>query len=175
MISWVIATTLFLDQLTKYLAMHYLVGRTEAIPLIPGFISLYYRPNTGAAYGMMEGQPFALSLVTLAAIILIGWIAWKTPRDHHWARWGYSLILGGAAGNLVDRLIRGAAPLQGHVVDFMEFKFPSIFARFSFVNNLADDAISIGFVCVLIAFFIYPQTTAAPTGHGETEPSPASD
>jgi len=149
---WVIAAVLFLDQLAKYLAVEYLEKSDKPIPLIPGFISLQYRPNLGAAFSMFSGQTFALSILTVAAIVVIGWIAAKTPRDHPWARWGYSLILGGAAGNLLDRLFRGGNGLfRGHVVDFMQFPW--------FVNNLADDAICIGVACVVLAFYLYPQST----------------
>ncbi|MCX7043911.1 MAG: signal peptidase II [Candidatus Sumerlaeota bacterium] len=151
---WIIASVFLLDQLTKYMAVRFLSNQVNSIVLVPGFLGLILRQNRGAAYSMLEDQTMLLTLVTLTAVILIGWMALRTPREQLWARCGYSLILGGALGNLYDRILRGAL-FQGHVVDFMEFKFPGFFERFGFVNNLADDAICIGMGCVLVALFLY--------------------
>lgn len=145
---WLIALLVIADQGTKYLALRYLAHRVETIWLIPGWLGLRYSPNTGAAFSMLAGHTFYLSLFSIAAVILIAWIAIQTPAWQRWNLWGYNLILGGALGNLVDRAVRGEEWLQGHVVDFMKFPW--------FINNLADDFICLGVAFWIVGFFLYP-------------------
>ncbi len=148
MLYWVIVCAVLIDQGTKFLAVQYLVDKTKPIWFIEGWLGLKYSPNTGAAFSMLSGHTVYLSLFTILAVAMIAWMAWSTPRHQAWLRWGYSLILGGALGNLIDRCFRGDAFLNGHVVDFMQFPW--------FINNIADDFISIGVGCVMIGFFVYP-------------------
>jgi len=110
--------------------------RTEARPLIGGFVRLTRVHNTGGAFGILPGGSsvfIAVSLVVsigLAVYLLLG-------RGDRWARLGAALTLGGAAGNLVDRLV------HGYVLDFFELRGFSVL-------NLADACITIGIFLLLV-------------------------
>ena len=156
---WFIALLVIADQGTKYLAIRHLAHRVETIWLIPGWLGLRYSPNTGAAFSMLSGHTFYLSLFSMVAVVLIAWIIVQTPAWQRWNIWGYNLILGGALGNLVDRAVRGEEWLQGHVVDFMKFPW--------FINNLADDFICLGVAFWIVGFFLYP--TGAEAGAAQAE------
>lgn len=150
----VFAVVVVLDQATKWLASDGLsTGRR--LVLIPNFLQLRYAENTGAAFSMFEGHPQPLAVFTLFAIVAIVWIARSVPRDQRWLRRGYSLIVGGAAGNLIDRVFRGEGWLDGHVVDFIDAHW---FHRAHWPTfNIADSAICVGVALAALAFFIYPE------------------
>ncbi|MBU1125763.1 MAG: signal peptidase II [Candidatus Omnitrophica bacterium] len=119
----------FLDQLTKYLATHFL-SRGESFPVIPKVFHLTLVYNRGAAFGLLKDQLPIFIVTSLVAILIVGI---SLRRYFHEKRYRYplSLILAGALGNLVDRL------LWGHVIDFLDFRIWPVF-------NIADSAITIG-------------------------------
>lgn len=123
-----------LDQVSKALVVHYLAPY-QSLRLIP-HLNLVTMHNTGAAFSMFAAAP-ALVFVVLAATVTIGilyWL-WRNPHGQHRLAAGFTLILGGALGNALDRLTRG------YVVDFIDFYMGHWhFAAF----NLADSAISVG-------------------------------
>lgn len=127
------------------------LNSTDYVELIPNFIHLVKVQNKGISFNWLHNLPDqwrALLLVsgTLVIIsIMCIYIALSWAKLSTLERWGFSMILGGALGNLADRL------LLGSVTDYMFFH---IFSYGLFVNNLADDLISIGFVFLLVhAFF----------------------
>jgi signal peptidase II len=126
------------DQVSKLWALHHLSG-TGVIPLLPGLIQQRLVFNTGAAFSMLEGNAFGLGLVSaVVAIALVVWIQTGASTST-WQSLGLGLLLGGAIGNGLDRWRLGS------VVDFLEFvpiRFP--------VFNLADTAINLAVVCLLI-------------------------
>jgi signal peptidase II len=138
---FVILGAIGLDAATKEAALMFLEGRT--VPVLP-FLNLTLGFNRGVSFGLFsaEGKAgwWALILMTLAVSVLVGWL-WhraKAPLD----RLGYAAVLGGALGNLVDRLPDGA------VTDFIDlhaagWHFPTF--------NLADVAISGGVVLLLLS------------------------
>jgi signal peptidase II len=136
---------LVLDQATKVLvdktmAMH------QSIDLIPNFVSLTYLRNTGAAFGFLAGARSSLRIVFFALIssVAIGCIVYliRGLRPPHKALLiSLSLILGGAIGNLVDRL------RLGEVIDFIDLHWYDIHWP---AFNVADSAISIGVVLLFI-------------------------
>ncbi len=132
------------DQLTKYLVT-VRMDLGEAIPFISGFLNFNrIEPNTGAAFGMLEGQTWFLVTVTcVIMIICIGMLIRKT-FDSKIMFWALCMVLGGGLGNLIDRVFRG-----GSVVDFLEFDF------FEFpVFNIADVAVCVGAGLILLYFVI---------------------
>jgi signal peptidase II len=123
-----------LDQSTKYLAVRNLSGR-DPIPLIDGLLSLRLVRNSGAAFSIGTGLTAVFSIVAFLVVLVI----LRSARRLASLGWAISLglVLGGATGNLTDRLLRSPGVLQGHVVDFLEFpNFP--------VFNIADSAIVCG-------------------------------
>lgn len=116
------------DRLTK-LAVRRALAVGESRPVIPGVLHLTHVQNPGAAFGLLPGQTTVLLLVaalTVAALAL-ALRAWREPL----ARAGSALVLGGAAGNLADRLRTGT------VTDFIDLRVWPVF-------NLADVAIVAG-------------------------------
>ncbi|MBN9606758.1 MAG: signal peptidase II [Actinomycetales bacterium] len=122
-----------LDQLTKYLVVTDLaMGQT--VPLLGELLQLHRTSNSGAAFSFATGFTWVLSLVAVGVIVFIVWFAPRI-RSLAWATM-FGLVLGGAFGNLVDRLFRDSGWGNGLVVDFIQiWGFPAIF-------NVADIAIT---------------------------------
>lgn len=128
------------DQGSKYLVSS-LMELGQSITLINGFLYITYVRNPGAAFGMFPYQTTFFIVVTLIVTALILYYYRILSSDHRWLKFGLSLQLGGAAGNLIDRVT------GGYVVDFINFTiWPPVF-------NLADSAIVIGIAIFLIAFW----------------------
>lgn len=136
--------TLAADQATK-LVVAARFSEETVIPVIPGLFRLVRVENTGIAFGILAGSSSAatgaiLILVSLAAIALVGLLLWHNPPAATRTGMALALILGGAAGNLIDRLARGA------VIDFLDlyvgsYHWPAF--------NIADSAITIGAAALL--------------------------
>jgi signal peptidase II len=128
------AVALALDQLTKWIVMTRMAELQE-IPIIPGFFSLQFVYNPGAAFGMLAHQRWFFVLVTLAAVGAILYYL-RRMTDRHWvATLALGLLLGGALGNLVDRV------RFSKVVDFLLFYWRDYY----FPNfNVADICITVG-------------------------------
>lgn len=130
---------LALDVLSKVVAVATLEGNPPMKLLGGGLYLVVYR-NSGAAFSMATGLTWLLSLIALGVVVAIVRLAPRL-RSSGWA-FGLGLVLGGALGNLVDRLLRAPGPLRGHVVDFLSLLAPdgSVWPVF----NLADSAIVCG-------------------------------
>jgi signal peptidase II len=127
----VAAAVLAADLITKYLAVRELSDR-EPVSLLDGLLTLRLVRNAGAAFGFAQGLTIAFSLIAVAVVVVILRLA-RRLRSTPWAI-ALGLVLGGAVGNLVDRLFRAPGPGRGHVVDFLELPHWPVF-------NLADSAI----------------------------------
>lgn len=143
-----IAIIVILDQVTKLIVRKSLM-LGESHNLIPGFLDLTHVQNTGAAFGLLNSVDFAykpIIMIAVAAFALVAIAAYGTQLGFHdrLARFGLALILGGAFGNLIDRAI------AGHVVDFVDVYWNE--AHF-WAFNVADAAISIGAILVLLDMF----------------------
>lgn len=125
-------TAYSLDQLTKFLVTRNLeIG--DEIPLLGDLLGLHYVTNSGAAFSLASGFTWVLSVVAIGVVVFIIWFAPRI-RSLTWAAM-FGLVLGGAFGNLTDRLTRPPGFGVGHVIDFLQlWGFPAIF-------NLADTAI----------------------------------
>jgi signal peptidase II len=124
-----------LDQATKA-AVWLTMLRGDTIPLIPQVLSLTCVYNTGAAFGLFATKTNLLILVTVLLVAGIIWGYRKLPMERTLVRYGVALVIGGALGNLLDRI------RLGYVVDFIDFHFWPVF-------NLADMAIVAG-ACLLM-------------------------
>jgi signal peptidase II len=141
----VVTATVLTDQATKQWAEAALpLG--EGIDLLP-VLSLYRVHNPGIAFSFLAGyRGLPLILVTLAITIVV-LLLWRQSREGgRWAALGYALIVGGALGNLIDRL------LHGYVIDFLLLHFGD---RTLFVFNLADTALTVG-PAILILVYLLP-------------------
>ena len=125
-----------LDQITKYLALTY-INPYDSFKILP-FLHLVLVTNKGAAFGMFKhiGSSFFIA-ASVIAIIFVIYLLIRGKEDHL----GLSLILGGAIGNLVDRI------LYGSVVDFIDlsigkYHWPAF--------NIADSALSVGVTIILL-------------------------
>ncbi|WP_231114670.1 signal peptidase II [Lentzea aerocolonigenes] len=139
------AGVLALDVLTKVLSVAFLEG-ADPIKLFGGVLYLTFVRNPGAAFGMAEGMTWILALIALGVAGFILWIS-RNLRSQPWAV-GLGLVLGGAVGNLADRLFREPGPMRGHVVDFLSLFDP--FGRVWPVFNVADMAIVCGGVTIVV-------------------------
>jgi signal peptidase II len=140
-----IASIVGVDQITKEIVRRTL-DLYDHVPIVPGFLDFTHVQNTGAAFGLLNAADFpfkALLMIGIAAIALIAIAAYATQLGFHerLARFGLSLILCGAFGNLIDRAI------AGYVVDFVDVYWGN--AHF-WAFNVADAAITIGAVLVLL-------------------------
>jgi signal peptidase II len=136
---WLAALIVLLDQATKVIVRRGFELH-DTVELIPGFFSLTRVHNTGAAFGMLNDvdfpfKPVVLVLVATAALAGVALYAAMLPPAQWIARIGLAFILGGAAGNLIDRLT------LGYVVDFFD-----VFWRgwHFWAFNVADAAITVG-------------------------------
>jgi len=132
-----------LDLGSKFLVVG-LLEHKEPVTVIPGVLLLNVIRNPGAAFSIGTGMTIVFTVI--AAVVVIAII--RTARRLRSAPWAVTLglLLGGALGNLTDRIFRAPAPLQGHVVDFIQV-FPV--TRFP-VFNLADSAIVCGGILAVI-------------------------
>lgn len=136
---------LALDVLTKYLVVAHLEGG-PTVTVLRGVLYLDVFRNSGAAFSTATGLTWVLSLVAVAVVVAIIWMAPRL-RSVGWAI-GVGLVLAGALGNLMDRIFRAPGPLRGHVVDFISVFKPDggAFAIF----NLADSSITVGAVLIVL-------------------------
>ena len=140
-----ILSVLAVDQLTKQVVRH-LLPLHDSVKIVPGFLDFTHVQNTGAAFGLLNAADFPYKpavMIGIAAIALVAIAAYGAQLGFHerLARFGLSLILGGAFGNLIDRAV------AGYVVDFVDVYWGD--AHF-WAFNVADAAISIGAVLVLL-------------------------
>ncbi|MEV4157204.1 signal peptidase II [Nocardia salmonicida] len=156
----IIAVVLFgLDLLTKCLAVAF-IDPGESVPIIGDFARFTLVRNPGAAFSMATGMTWLLTLIAAAVVIGVIRIG-RTLRSLWWAI-GLGMVLGGALGNLVDRLFRYPGPLQGHVVDFVAVGWWPVF-------NVADSAIVCGAILLvaLTVFGFEPDGTRSGRNHTE--------
>lgn len=134
---------LVLDQFTKYIVEQsfYL---SESIPIIDEVFNFTYVENRGIAFGLFQGRLSIISILTVVAIVVIFIYVLRNKKtlsilEH----FGYTLILSGAVGNMIDRLFRG------FVVDMLDFR-----GIWSFVFNLADVWINVGVFLLIVDYLI---------------------
>lgn len=144
MIFIIVVITLSLDQLTKFLVTKSL-SLNQSIPLIKGVFHVTLIHNRGAAFGILKNQ---VPLFIFTSILTICLIFLKLQNNKHSGSYSISLslILAGALGNLIDRIV------LGYVIDFLDFRIWPVF-------NLADSVITIGAVLLGYSILIKSKTT----------------
>ena len=158
-----------IDQLSKAWALSSLAPG-ERRPLVGDLLGLQLTRNPGAALSIATSMTWALTIVAAVVVVVVVRTARKAA-SWPWAL-TFGLLLGGALGNLVDRLVRDPGPLRGHVVDFLAYGT-------WFIGNVADIAIVLAavFVMVLVAFGVRLDGTRgeAPAAQGVHASPEASD
>ncbi len=147
-----------LDQITKMFVMH-TMHLHESIPVIPDFFNLTYIRNPGAAFGIFATTNSAFRLIffvgtSIFALGLLGTIFYRLHADDVWGQLTVSSIFGGAIGNLIDRLRYGV------VVVFLDFHISGYHWP---AFNVADSAISVGVVSLLIIFALEKKKEKSPS------------
>ncbi|WP_273722373.1 signal peptidase II [Bartonella sp. AU18XJBT] len=136
-----LALTVVLDQVVKYWVMHNVPLGTE-ISLIP-FLSLYHVRNSGIAFSFFSSfSHLGIIAITMIVIIFLLWLWKNTEYNKPLMRFGLILIIGGAIGNLIDRI------RFHHVTDYILFHIDDIF--YFAIFNLADSFITLGVIAILI-------------------------
>jgi signal peptidase II len=150
----VVVVGLILDQVSKLLIL-LKVPYGGTVPLIPGLLNFVHVHNRGAAFGLLSGWSAHFAwlffvLTTGLVLVVLGYLLWRLPEDQRLATLGYSLILTGALGNLIDRI------RLGEVVDFIDvyyghYHWPAF--------NVADSMVCVG-AAVLVWLIIREEKTA---------------
>ncbi len=136
------------DQATKWLVIQRL-PLYEDVPLISGLLSLQHVRNSGAVFGFLSGtdipfKPYLFALMSGLALAALTYYARTVPPEEKLPRFALSLVIGGAIGNLIDRV------RFGYVVDFVKMYWDThVWPNY----NVADSAISIGLVLLIIDSF----------------------
>jgi lipoprotein signal peptidase len=128
------------DVVSKIIVVNKLSDRPP-VRLLDGLLTLDYTRNAGAAFSIGTGATYLFGIVAIAVIAVI----LRTSRRLFSTPWAVvlGLLLGGATGNLIDRVLRSPGVLRGHVVDWIQLPHFAVF-------NLADSAISIGGVLAVL-------------------------
>ena len=145
LLGFIAVVVLAVDIVSKVVGVAQLEGR-EPVQILGGLIYLQLVRNPGAAFSLATGYTWVLSLVALAVVVVIVRVA-RRLRSTGWAV-ALGLVLGGATGNLVDRIFRAPGPLQGHVVDLFSPFAPD--GRAFPVFNVADSAIVCGGILLVL-------------------------
>ena len=157
---------LALDQITKAQVLSQLgpAAATHHYPLLPGLIEFDYVENRGAAFGLFRDAGWVLALlalgVSLAILYLVPRLGAQSGVTARLLLPGLGLVLGGALGNLVDRV------QYGYVIDFITPRFAQItlgntLYRFP-TFNVADSAITVSMLALLLGFLLTPQPRRSP-------------
>ena len=154
---WLPPLVVGLDQISKALVRATLPVH-DSVTIIPGLVDFTHVLNSGAAFGILDYADFRfkaaiIALIAAAALIGVGMYAYSLGHHQLMARVGLALIIGGAAGNLIDRIVSGS------VVDFVDVYWH---AHHFWAFNVADSAISIG-VAVMILDMLGAGTHASKT------------
>ncbi|MGC4749250.1 signal peptidase II [Micromonospora sp. DT201] len=144
-LAGVALVALLADLVTKHLALAALTDR-EPVRLLGGFVYLSLTRNSGAAWSIGADHTWIFPLITIG---VVGWIIWMALRLRS-LPWAISLglVLGGALGNLVDRIFRAPAPFHGHVVDMISLFDP--YGQVWPVFNLADSSLVCGVLLAVL-------------------------
>ncbi|WP_257473318.1 signal peptidase II [Prochlorococcus marinus] len=129
---------ILLDQISKFSVLT-LLGFERSINIVPKLLNFTVVKNKGAAFSLFSNSTIFLTIISLIASLLLVIIILKSPPRSYWNSIGIACLLGGTAGNGIDRL------LKGYVIDFFEL-VPIHFPIF----NIADISINIAIICFTI-------------------------
>ena len=145
-VLFITALIITADQISKSLIKSTMT-LYDVIPVIPGFFQLNYITNKGMAFGI--NLPVGISFfsgISLIIICFLVWILWCERKNNLLMRISLASILGGAIGNLIDRI------LFGEVIDFFDFMVGDFHW---YIFNIADSAVTVGIILMLFYSFLF--------------------
>jgi signal peptidase II len=159
---------ILIDQLSKTVIAHTL-SPSESVKVLGDFFRITYVLNPGGAFGTRIGSGTFYTAISIFAIFLGIYFFLKTRENETWFRIGWTLILGGASGNLIDRF------RFGEVLDFLDFDFFNIYIppiiqldRWP-VFNLADASVTVAMIIILWQVLFHKKQTKPETVEDEKE------
>ena len=163
---WIVGAIVAFDQVTKALVDDFMTLH-ESRTIVEGLVRLTYVQNRGAAFGILSeaGLPYQsvmFSVVSLLALLAIALYAWRMPVQSRLPQTALALVMGGAIGNLLDRA------RLGYVIDYVDVYWG---AHHWPAFNVADSAITVGVVLLVLDILRNPQLDEAPKA--EIAASPA--
>jgi signal peptidase II len=134
--------TILLDQLTKTWIINnlQLYESIQPIPALAPLFQITHSTNTGAAFGIF---PMAGGLIFILSIVIVGFMLWyfrDTPAYARLIPIAVGMVIGGAMGNMIDRL------QHGHVIDFIHYQIPDLISN---VSNIADHGVVLGVLLII--------------------------
>jgi signal peptidase II len=141
----ILAGIIIIDQVTKYFAYVYLQPQS-VIPVINNVFYLNYVENRGAAFGILQNRVWFLAVITVIIIAAAGYYIYKNPQLTVITKYSIALIMGGAIGNLIDRV------RIGYVIDFFDFVIWPVF-------NVADMSVVVGTI-ILVFILLFDKNVA---------------
>ena len=164
---WLPIAIVAIDQLTKALVRS-MLPLHSSVTVIPGFFDLTHVRNSGAAFGILNAVDFpfktgVIALIATAALVGVGLYASTLAHHQLAARIGLALIIGGAAGNLIDRIVAGS------VVDFVDVYWRT---WHFWAFNVADSAITIGVAVMILDMLFTREHHDAPEHRSEPGHAP---
>ncbi|MFH1569508.1 MAG: signal peptidase II [Gemmatimonadota bacterium] len=140
---WLVPVALAADQLSKH-AVRRALALGDPVEVLGSVFRLTFIYNRGAAFGVDLGSPLLHTVMALAALGFVGWLYWSLPERAGLLRVALALVLGGALGNIVDRL------RFGQVVDFFDVGLGEAW-RWP-VFNVADSCVTVGVILLAIGY-----------------------
>ena len=141
--------TVVADQFSKAWIRSWVPLNGLSHEVVPGWLDFSHILNRGAAWGMLSGQRWFLIGVTVIVMVIVSQMAREFAPHSALARMGLGLILGGAVGNLIDRIAAGA------VTDFIDMGSPIAFIRTFPIFNLADSALTVGVMLLVLDIVLH--------------------
>lgn len=137
--TWIVVlAVLVADRVTKLICQQYLMP-LRSVPVIKGIFHLTYVENTGVAFGMLQGRNWFFIPAVIVVSALLSYLLWSMKDANRYMKVSLALILGGAIGNLIDRI------WLGYVVDFLDFRVWPVF-------NVADSCVVVG--AILLGYLV---------------------
>jgi len=149
------------DQLTK----HVITGRIfpgEVVTAVPRLVNFTNNHNTGGAFSLFPGRPIVFTLLSTAAIVLLGYLFVKL-EGRTGASWAAASVMGGALGNLIDRF------RLGYVIDFVDAHWG---VWHWYIFNVADAAISVGALALFVFTLAEERSRKRAAARAEREKAP---
>ena len=168
LLVFVVALVLVLDQIAKALVIANMQnGQTiEVIPALAPYFQFTRVPNTGIAFGMLTGGNFFLLVLTSIIVVVLFVVYSKLPTQPTVQHIAFAMIIGGAIGNIIDRI------RFGHVVDFVHITIPNLVSN---VSNFADHFVVLGVIIILVDSFFEERREKPKSSEAEPVPVEGAD